>query len=185
MGQSITVSGSLLDNSVGVPGRRVDVIYHVSGQEDIYHILYSNSSGGYSDTFKPGVAGNWTVRASFAGDEVYSGSNSAVQSFTVEWTRITFSVDPSNVAANRNNVIVSGSLLAGSVGVPGRTLTIEYLLLGQAPIMHSVITNATGGFSDVFVPNFAGNWSVRVSFAGDALYAGPISDVKFLIAVWA
>jgi len=183
VGGDVSVSGSLLAGSVGVSGRAVSVTYHVFGQDDVVHIQTTNATGGYSDSFKPNVAGSWGVSAVFAGDASYTSSSTAVQPFSANLVTVLCSVSPDSVIIGRN-VSVSGSLLAGSVGVSGRTVIVEYLLLGQADFVHTVITGVSGGFSDSFAPNLAGNWTVRASFAGDASYAGSSSTLQLFSANW-
>jgi hypothetical protein len=170
---TVAVSGSLLAGSVGVSGRNVSITYHVEGLSDVVDNVVTGASGGYNDTFRPSIGGNWTVEAIFAGDAIYTGITSPVQSLYVATAHTTLSC-----SINSQSIILGqkintfGSLLVGSFGIYNRTIAITYHVAGQLDIVDLVVTSSTGGYTDTFLPGFAGNWTVSAAFMGDASYAG-------------
>jgi len=95
-----------------------------------------------------------------------SGGGSA----TLTSTSLSCSVAPGTITLGQS-VTASGSLMAGSSGVSGKTVSITYHVSGQADVVHTQTTSGSGAYSDSYTPNVAGSWSVTASFAGDSTYA--------------
>jgi FlaG/FlaF family flagellin (archaellin) len=78
-------------------------------------------------------------------------------------------------------VASTGTLTDSNQGLPTKTVTISYSLPGQSPTIHTQTTNIlSGAYSDSFVPNKAGQWTVQVSFAGDSNYNPASSDIQIV-----
>lgn len=78
-GESITVTGSLMPFSPAA----IQLIYrNPAGTETTRQV--STDAGNFTDTFKPDAAGDWSVKAKWAGDSIFEGSESALTRFSVK-----------------------------------------------------------------------------------------------------
>ena len=80
-GISITISGSI-DPSVA--NTDVTITYTKHDGSKIIEIAEPSSGGSFSTSITPTVVGSWTVKASWEGNSIYSGSTSNQATFTVE-----------------------------------------------------------------------------------------------------
>jgi FlaG/FlaF family flagellin (archaellin) len=128
LGQSVTASGSLMAGSTGVSGKIVTITYSLAGQADVVDTKATDSSGAYSDSYTPNVAGSWSVTASFAGDSTYALSSSAAQSLAVNVGTVAITITSSQTGSGF--VTVDGNSIATPQifnWVPGASHTIAAL----------------------------------------------------------
>jgi hypothetical protein len=109
------------------------------------------------------------------GTDSSSGGSATLTSTTLSPPTL----NPSTITLGAS-VTASGSLMAGSTGVSGETVTITYHVSGQVDVSHTQITSGSGGYSDSYSPNIVGSWSVTASFAGDTTYATSSSTAQSL-----
>jgi hypothetical protein len=82
LGSLLEVNGSIVPS----PSNTVQVTltyYQPGGTIHSIHIVNSTSTGSYDHTFSPGITGNWKVKASWEGDEIYEGAESETLLFKV------------------------------------------------------------------------------------------------------
>jgi hypothetical protein len=86
-------------------------------------------------------------------------------------TSISCSVFPTSVMLG-NSTTVSGSI---SPAVSDVTVTLTYTKPDATTIDRTTTTGADGSFSDTYIPDMAGSWSVKASWAGNDNYFGSTS----------
>jgi hypothetical protein len=78
------------------------------------------------------------------------------------------------------NVIISGSI---SPAVEQVDVTLTYTSPNASVVTNSVQSQTGGFFEDVFMPDSAGQWSVKASWLGNSEYLGASSfSVNFAVA---
>jgi len=80
-GGKITVSGSLIPP---LEGAEIDVSYQGPDGRTIIHKVIARSDGTFGDIYSPDTSGEWTVTASWAGNEGFEASTSPRTSLTAE-----------------------------------------------------------------------------------------------------
>jgi hypothetical protein len=81
LGNSTTVSGSI---SPAVSNVTVTLTYTKPDATTIDRSTTTEADGSFTDSYKPGMAGSWSVKASWAGNDAYFGSTSFDAAFTVK-----------------------------------------------------------------------------------------------------
>ena len=81
-GGRIRVTGSFTPPSEG----EVSILYQGPGGRSVTHKAIIGSDGGFSDTYTPDTYGDWSVSASWSGNERYEESTSQKANITVEET---------------------------------------------------------------------------------------------------
>lgn len=79
-GNSTTVSGSI---SPAVSNVTVTLTYTKPDATTLDRTTTTGADGSFSDTYTPDMAGSWSVKASWAGNDNYFGSTSFDATFTV------------------------------------------------------------------------------------------------------
>ena len=82
------------------------------------------------------------------------------------------SPSPSTITLG-NSVTVSGSILPIHAGV---TVSLTYTRPDATTITRTATTTSTGSYSDVYMPNMAGSWTVIASWDGDSDHLGATSS---------
>jgi hypothetical protein len=80
LGNSITVSGSI---SPTVSNVTVTLTYTKPDATNLDRTTTTGADGSFNDTYNPEVAGSWSVKASWAGNDNYFGSTSFDTTFMV------------------------------------------------------------------------------------------------------
>jgi hypothetical protein len=80
LGNSTAVSGSI---SPGVSNVTVTLTYTKPDATTVYRTATSGADGSFSDTYTPDIAGSWSVKANWAGNDVYLASTSFDATFAV------------------------------------------------------------------------------------------------------
>lgn len=176
VGLSLTVSGAITPPRSGVV---VDVRYTMPDTTLLNRTTTSNSSGGYSDTYSPSVAGSWSVEASWAGDSMYLGATSDSVSFTASKisTALTCSLLTTSITLG-DALTVSGII---NPALSGTTVTVTYTKPDESTFNRTIITDSGGSYNDTYTPAAMGSWSVLARWNGDATYTGATSLLKFFI----
>ncbi len=179
---SITVSGIATPPHTGA---EVTLTYTRPNGSILTRTTTMDQFGSYSDTFTPGILGEWTVQASWMGDEQYAGSESPLKSFTVGKTEIKYDI-PAAIFLG-DSLVVSGSI---SPPLSGVEIRLEYRLVlrdstwkeeGFINVTRTVITSTDGSFADTFIPSDAGRWELNASWAGNAEHMPSNTEVSFAV----
>ena len=127
------------------------------------------SNGGYSDTYRPDMAGLWTVVASWDGDYDHLDARSPRASFTAEKSEssITCVAAPSTVTAGWS-ITVFGYLTPSGIGAV--TVSLTYTRPDGTVLIREVKTDSWGWYEDTYTPDMAGSWSVVASWSGNYGY---------------
>jgi len=78
----------------------------------------------------------------------------------------------SSYISGGRNVTVSGSITPLRVGAE---VDVTYIRPDESIVIRKALTNATGEYTDTFMPDKLGSWRVKASWAGDAEYEGSTS----------
>jgi len=176
MGNSLTVSGSI---TPAVSGATVTLTYTKPDATTLTRTVTSLADGSFSDTYMPDAAGEWSVESSWQGDAGHTGATSTAAAFTITAegivsTTISCAVSSTSVAKG-NSLTVSGSI---SPAVSGATVTLTYTKPDATTLTRTVTSLADGSFSDTYMPDAAGEWSVESSWQGDAGHTGATSTAN-------
>ncbi len=118
-------------------------------------------------------AGVWFVTAEFTG-----GLHSGEATSTIGISALSCSVSPSDLTFG-DSLTVSGSITPPISGV---TVTLTYTKPDGSTFTKTSTTNP-GDYSDVYVPDMLGSWSVSASWDGDATHEGASSqEVIFTVS---
>jgi hypothetical protein len=201
---SITISPSTIDfgenttiSGVIFPLRLANVTLLYSFQETEWKnltIVPTNLEGRYAHTWMPPKAGNYTIRASWPGDENTNPAENETRLTVAKLnSSITISVNPENITLG-SSVIINGTL---SPARANANITIEYQLQGQTTwnFITAKLTDNNGNFSHVWTPPKAGNYTIRAIWPGDQnthpaesehktvkVEAQPIEIVPYIVA---
>jgi hypothetical protein len=80
LGNSTAVSGSI---SPGVSNVTVTLTYTKPDATTVHRTETTGADGSFSDTYTPDIAGSWSVKANWAGNDVYLASTSFDATFAV------------------------------------------------------------------------------------------------------
>jgi hypothetical protein len=76
------------------------------------------------------------------------------------------------------SIVVSGSI---NVTLSGKTVTLTYRKPDGSTMNRTVTTGSDGSYSDSYIPDAAGSWSVTASWTGDSAYDGATSSMRSLV----
>ncbi len=172
-GCSVTIAGRIEPEGAG-RGRRVLLTYSLrEGGEGVIAEVTADEEGAFSVTWAPPRAGNYTIRASWRGSDLYEGAVAEV-TLVVERARtaIELFAEPLELKLGMT-VTLMGRLLPGLSGVP---VVLEAELNGTWVRAGGAVTNATGGFSLTWTPQHAGAYRLRARWAGSENYRGAVSS---------
>ena len=171
IGHNVTIRASL---SPPVNGTTIFLYYrNASGGEWIRLAYKGTVLGNISYVWTPNITGTFELRAYCESFKVYNAINSTVVTVNVTkyGSTITINVDPETIKIG-GNITISGylSLEQGAPGdVNNMTIIIQYKNAsnGEWKVLATRKTNAEGYYSFVWYPNHTGNFTVKVSWAGD------------------
>ena len=174
-GQSVTVSGTLTNTTDTSPLVSMQVLLEYNASGGSYSIIATtttDSQGRFATSFTPPGPGSYNIRASWSGDNGHSGSTASAS--------LTVSKSPSVIVLSSSsfNAQVGDTITISGYLYPANTakLTIIYTGPGGASISHIVNSTSTGSFTDQYVVNSAGTWTVSASWAGTTTTSGSTSN---------
>jgi len=171
LGDSVAISGSI---SPAVSGTNVTLSYTMPNGSILIRTVTSTSNGSYSDTYTPSVAGSWSVSSSWQGNSAYAGASSTPTAFLVSEiaTNLSCFVSPSDSAIG-GDITVSGAVNPPMSGID---VTLNYTGPNGTTQTRTVTTSSNGSYSESYVPEATGSWSVTASWGGDPQHPGAISQ---------
>jgi len=107
-GGRIRVTGSLTPPSEG----EVSILYQGPSSRSVTHKATIGSDGGFSDTYTPDTYGDWSVSASWSGNESYEESTSQKTNITVEET-----FDIQSFISNPTNLLLIGVAILALIAI--------------------------------------------------------------------
>jgi hypothetical protein len=132
--------------------------------------------GSFDCSITPDVVGTWSVYAQFDGDGTYNASKVGPTTFTVDRMSMSLSCTVSPTTINLGQSVTASGTLTPALS--GQTITLTYTKSGLPPVVRTVTTNPSGGYSDTYPPPEAGSWTVQASFAGDANHEPATSPTR-------
>lgn len=172
IGNTLTISGAITPLMADVPV----TLTFIKPDFSFYEVLATTSSGGsFSYNYEPDTTGSWAVKASWDGNNQYSGSTSSSRSFTVtekQSSSITCSVSSSILYAG-NAMQISGIIMPGRANVPVLILITDP---DSEEVEKWITTNSLGQYSSDFSSAKLGLWRVLSSWSGDSDYLGAMSN---------
>ena len=175
-GESIVVSGELIPALIG----NLTILYECPDGSIMKRNVTSGSDGRYSDIFVPVIAGTWSVRAYWMGDDQYEPAVSPKVTVTVSRisTIISCSISHQEILIG-NTLVVSGYI---NPPVLGKVLLFYHRPDGSL-VIRNVDLNPDGSYRDEYTPTIPGSWSVQARWEGDTKYLEASSPmVKFIVS---
>jgi parallel beta-helix repeat protein len=95
--------------------------------------------------------------------------------------RLTTAPEPTSISISLLDTTINGGesvTVSGSISpaISGATVHLNYRKAGEAEVERTVTTAPDGSFSDTYMPDVAGSWSVEASWEGDVKYAAATSQ---------
>jgi cytochrome c biogenesis protein CcmG/thiol:disulfide interchange protein DsbE len=179
LGASMVINGSITPSR---PGVEVILEYRIKdGTWNAIATIRTDSASfftyAWNDT--PKVSGFYEVRASWAGDGEYNGSEKVV-SLLIDKLPSAISVEISQQAMLLGQVIrIQGAL---QPALPNVVVRIAYKRPDGTSINRVSISSATGFYNDSLVPDIVGSWALKASWDGDSNYAGAeTNNISFVV----
>lgn len=125
----------------------------------------TQANGSYFYLWTPSSAGDYSIRARYAGTATYEASESSV--LTLELAKLTATLSctaPTTAVDVGKPLTVTGRL---NPAVAGVTVTLTYQPPSGAAMTRSITTNADGEYSDSYTPSDTGAWSVTARWNGN------------------
>lgn len=150
------------------------------GEEERYENEVTTSPDGtFSFSYALNNIGNWSVSAVFDGNDDYESaySNSVIIGVTKEESVISLNV-------SRTELIEQNSMeITGAIRPPRSTTVLLYLESDRGQRINlQVVSDENGMFSQIFVPQSAGQWSVYAQISEEKRYEEATSDlVRFTV----
>lgn len=132
----------------------------------------SNSEGRFSDAILVDQVGEWKIRASWDGNEIYNGTESLPLTLTVTKKSSQISIEASALTVKvGENITISGSLK------PGQKATITLTCIGPngTALTETIETASTGAFNYTIRLDQAGVWRIIASWSGNKEYEAATS----------
>jgi len=167
VGRSVKVSGTI---TPAHSGATVVLRYIRPDLSIVKRTTTTTETGQYEDVYAPDKLGNWTIRASWTGDQNKEGAISQDISLDVierAQSSITdFSVSPKNVKEG-DTIKVTGTLEPFPIYEPVN-ITLSYERPDGSHFTENVTTYPTvGDFTSTYKPDMIGSWSLTASFPGN------------------
>jgi len=179
LGTSITLSGGITPyHENGPEGQTITLHYVRPDGTVVTTTTASQAAGIYSATYAPDMEGNWKVKATWAGNPWWLGSESYYQTFTVTaavakpTTTISASVSNTTIVPG-DSVTVSGAITPAVAGV---TVTLTYTKPDATTITRTSVSASAGAYTDTYTPDAEGNWNVKASWPGSDTYQSATSS---------
>lgn len=139
----------------------------------------------YDFYYTPDMVGNWTVIASWPGNDQLEGAVSEPATFRVIPAKLPSSFSDIKLSSDRitigDSITVSGRL---NPPISGARITLMFapITAGRSNEFRYTLTDENGSFSFTFKPMYTGEWKVYVSWEGNENYAAAsASGVPFFV----
>ncbi len=143
-------------------------------------VVYTDAAGNYRVVFAPDVAGVWSFKSSWLGDNDTIGSESSATELTVTnvGSSISLQVDTASTAFG-GDITLSGQIKPA----PNASTVTVTLTRPDSTLVTLQTLTANGSFSVGYTPDQAGGWLVEASWDGDSDCAGATSlQVYFTVS---
>ena len=168
IGDTINVDGMLYPAKAAT----ITIEYKMPNGTISIKTVDSNNEGAFSDTFTVDQTGNWSIKASWTGDNTYKGTESSTATVSVSKIQSTISVSASALTVNvGEDVTISGTLTPGQ----SATITLTYTKPDGTTTTKDVASNSAGVFTDTITLDQAGTWQVKASWNGNTQYEAAVS----------
>jgi hypothetical protein len=163
VGDIISVSGILY------PAKAATITIEYTTPEGAISTKTVNSSsvGVFGDALTADKVGEWTIKAGWAGDDVYEGTESALTTLMVTKIQSIISITASPLTVDLGeNVTVSGTLKPAQTA----TITLTYIKPDGTTTTRTVVSTSAGTFTDTMKLDESGIWQVKASWGGNVQY---------------
>jgi hypothetical protein len=173
-GESLKVNGWISQGSVAV------ILDYICQDLHISRTTLANATGFFTDEYTPEKSGDWTVSASWPGNEEYFEAFSGYQSLKVE------KASPSITCYIDRNAIGIGEdiEITGSIYPPLEYLRIslEFTKPDGTTTERYVYTGTDGSFNLMFKPDLPGSWHVQAKVVEDELtHSSSSNEISFFV----
>lgn len=157
-------------------GRSILLSYTRPDSSILTRMATTSSSGFFTDSLLPDVAGNWRLQASWAGDAEIEGSTSQVHLIIVRGIHTSISTQTSLSRVTEGEVItISGSM---SPPLSAAEVSINITKPGGSIDTVTSITDSDGFYTYSYTPTEPGLWSVEASWGGDSRHEAASSAAQ-------
>jgi len=176
IGESVEIQGDIRPDR---PGATVTVTFTRPDRSTIACQVKANSTGGYTISFVPDMAGEWRVRASWPGDSEYEGATSSTLTFRVAGKESTIYISVFPVVPEKGETLkIYGSIDPPHANVP---VTIYLEWMGVRRKLGTVRTNENGAYLYAFKIELTGEVKFYAEWPGSREYEGARSKSLTLI----
>ncbi|HKZ93464.1 MAG TPA: PKD domain-containing protein [Candidatus Bathyarchaeia archaeon] len=180
IGQDTKISGAVTRSATSLTDVPVTVQYRGSGQTGAWTdaaTVNTNVQGQYQYTWKPLLAGNYDIRASWAGDSITSANVSTTRALVVRQaiSEITIEVTARSATAG-STITISGTITPYA---PAVSVTINVRKDGGTwTTLVTVTTDAQGNYQYGWKPGEAGSYELQATWEGNVNAGASESDIK-------
>lgn len=170
VGDTIIVDGTLY------PAKSTAIIieYMMPNGGTTTENVNSNDAGVFSDTFTADSVGEWTICASWVGDDAHEGTENSPVTLTVAKHQSTLWIEASPLTVNAGeNVTISGEL----TGTVSQTIiNLVYTTPNGTKLTKTVASTSTGMFTHAMKLDQAGIWQIKATWNGNTQYEAADSN---------
>ena len=173
LGGTVIVSGVIAPQ---VPGAQVSLNYTRPDGTRFTRSLTTSLLSTFADAYAPDMAGNWTVQASWSGNDQYARATSPIASFTT--VRLPPGTSNITCATDFSSVILGQSINVSGRLVPARqaSITLELSTGASWSQLANVTSTPDGAYQYLWTPKSTGSYLLRARWPGDSSHAGATSS---------
>ena len=173
-GYTAEVGANISVNGILYPAKAttITIEYALPNGTISIETVSSNSEGIFSKVFTADQVGEWPIKASWAGDNVYAETESSPTTLTVAKIPSSLSITASPLTVNiGEEVTISGTLTPAQTA----TITLTYTMSNGTTTTKAVATTSAGVFTHTIELNQGGIWQVKASWNGNEQYEATAS----------
>ncbi|MEM2889480.1 MAG: Ig-like domain-containing protein [Candidatus Bathyarchaeia archaeon] len=155
--------------------------YSCSDKKFVRYVTVEQN-GSFTDLSMPEKIGNWTVSASWQGDETYFAASTDQKMFVVQRvpTSLTCSISKETIESG-GKITITGFVHPINIGKPIK-LELAFTMPNSTVIEKYTYVNSEGIFNTEFTPQPPGTWKVQAYLAGDNIYMSSTSEsLQFVV----
>ncbi|TMI09422.1 DUF4198 domain-containing protein [Candidatus Bathyarchaeota archaeon] len=175
-GQSISITGMLTNATDQTTISSAQVLLEYStGPSSNYQILatvITDSQGRFASSWTPSGPGSYTIRATWNGDETRMGTSNTASSAVGKAPSVILLSSSTFNAKPGDTISLSGYLYPAAPA----NISITYTSPSGTSTAHTVKTDNTGYFTDVYTVDSAGAWKIAAAWSGNSINSGVTSN---------
>jgi len=167
-GDTVSVNGTLYP----AKATPISIEYTTPNGTITTKTVNSNTVGTFNDAFTADQVGEWTVKVSWTGDDLYEGTESSPATLIVTKVQSALSLTASPLTVSvGEDVTLEGTLTPIQIA----TITLTYTKPDGTTTTKTIASDGAGAFTDISKLDQAGIWKVQASWEGNAQYEAAVS----------